>query len=378
MAMKRPCSLLASLLVGLLLVLAGCGVTSSPSGAGSSARASGTPDSVRIAIDQVVGAQPVVTLTDVKLARQLYATLLALPPEPPDQACPADLGPHYTLTFRQGSKTLAAVLARRDGCWPVTIAGEAPDRHASQAFWTQLDQAIYVATPPARPAALAIQYTPDPTHVPQTARIPSAAVAQRLYDAILTLTRAPWDPGCADTAVPRYQFVFQAPNQLVPALMHDACNTIELNTIGLQGDSRTRSGVFVMDDQFKQLFQQIIGEATFAPASPDHLTLTIERMLTSEHSKTINAAALTQRLFQETFRLAPMHPQPPCPTEADKSAGVGTWYMFSFSQWGLPVLQVQAYEGSCTLVELVYTSSQQVVQGDQTFWNLVHQAAALV
>lgn len=370
--MKRQFALLPSLLVGLLVVLVGCGVSSSPSGAGSSPGAGAAPDSVRIMIEQhlAAGVQPVVTLTDVTLVRQLYATLLALPPMPADQACTDELGPHYTLTFRQGSKTLATALARRDGCRPVTIDGEARDRHATQTFWSQLDQAIYVATPPAHPTALAVEFTPDPAHAPQTARITSAAIAQRLYDAILALKWSQWGTGCVDSHMPRYQLVFLAPSQSVPAIMSDACHTIEL-----QGNYQTRGGVYAMDDQFKQLFQQIIGGATFAPASPDRLTLTIERMLTAEQTKTINGPALTQRLFEEIFRLAPMQPQPDCPPEADKVAGKGTWYILTFSQWGLPILQVQAYEGSCTYIELVYT--QQVVRGDQVFWNLVHQAAAL-
>ena len=372
MVMKQRFSLLASLLLmGLLLGLAACGVSSRSPGAGSSPPEGDTPDSVRIVIDVVTGTQPVkpeVTLTDVTLVRQIYATLLALPPLPTNQACTAELGPHYTLTFRQGSKTLVTALARRDGCRPVTLSGEAQDRKATQTFWSQLDQAIYAATPPAHPAAVAIQYTPAATRAPQTARIPSAAVAQRLYTAILALKWSAWGTGCVDTSVPRYQLRFQAPSQSVPAIMHEACNTVEL-----QGNYQSRGGVYVMDDQFKQLFQQIVGAATFALATPDHLTLSIARMQTADQTTAVSDPALMQRLFQAAFTLPPVSPQPYCPTDADKASGKGAWYIIIFSQWDLPILRVDAYEGSCTRVELPYT--QEVVQGNPAFWNLIHQAA---
>jgi hypothetical protein len=53
--------------------------------------------------------------------QQLYATMYALPQMPDNQPCPANLGPHYTLTFSQGGKTLVTVIAMRDGCEPVSL-----------------------------------------------------------------------------------------------------------------------------------------------------------------------------------------------------------------------------------------------------------------
>jgi len=58
-------------------------------------------------------------------------------------------------------------------------------------------------------------------------------------------------------------------------------------------------------------------------------------------------------------------------------AGKGKWYTFSFTQWDLPVLvNVDAYEGSCTLVSLDAGQGMgvgQILQGDGEFWHLVHR-----
>lgn len=370
--MKRATLFLGSLLlVGSLLGLAGCGLTSSAHpGASASPSVSDAPDNVLIAIDSpaVAPDKPVVTLTDVTLVRQLYAAIIALPPMPARVACTSELGPHYSLTVRRGSQTLLTALARREGCSPVTLGGESRDRRASQAFWSQLDEAIYAATPLAHPTGLAIEHVSDPAGPPQTALISSAEVAQRLYTAILALKQIPWATGCADAPIPEYQLAFQAANATIPAVIHTSCNSIDL-----QGGFRTRGGSYVMDTQFMQLFQRIIGGATFLPSSPDRLTLSVARAFTSGQQITVTDTGLMRRLYQAAFALPAAQPQPGCPPEADKLAGKGTWYTFSFSQWGLPLLQLEAYEGSCTRVS--YPLRQRVAQGDQAFWTLVHQAA---
>src|SRR5215467_13497280 len=193
MSIKKSLSLLPGLLLlGLLVNLSGCSPVSGPAPApGNTLR--GTPDSVSILIDLVGPTQqkPVVTLTDARMVQQLYKTIYALSIMPAYQACTAELGPHYTLTFHQGSKTLVTVIAMRDGCRPVSIAGEGHDRQATAAFWNQLDQAIYEATPPAQVEWFAIQHLLHPGQPPQTARITATRAAQRLYHAILALPLAP-------------------------------------------------------------------------------------------------------------------------------------------------------------------------------------------
>ena len=365
MSIKQALSFLPGLLLaGALMMLYGC----SPY---ASYQPSGKPDSVQILIDaptiQPTPEKPVVTLTDTRLVQQLYATIYALPEMPAQRACTDELGPHYTLTFSQSGKTLVTVLAMRDGCRPVSIAGESQDRRATQAFWSQLDTAIYQASPPANPDGLAIEHTPDPAQAPQTAQIASAETAQRLYNAILALKWLPQGSACTDTGIPTYQLAFQTANQTIPAVIHDDCNSIDL-----EGAYHTRGGWYSMTEQFKQLFQQTVAGATFAPASPDQLTLQVQGPSTSSQTNVADTQ-LMQRLYQKIFTLQPTQPQPNCPSEADKVAGTGKWYNLSFSQWSLPVLQIGAYEGSCMYI--TFSLTQQVLQSDQEFWSFVHQAA---
>src|SRR5260370_1593428 len=117
MWMKKSVALLPGLLlVGLLAWLSGCGTASGPGNASS-----GKPDRVSIQIDEVTGTKQVVTLTLAGLVQQLYATMYALPQMPDNQPCPANLGPHYTLTFSQGGKTLRTVIAIRDRFRPAPL-----------------------------------------------------------------------------------------------------------------------------------------------------------------------------------------------------------------------------------------------------------------
>src|SRR6266567_171803 len=181
MSIKKNLSLLPGLLLlGLLVVLTGCSLASSPTPApGNTPR--GTPER----------------------------------------------GPHYTLTFRQGTTTLVTVIAMRDGCRPVSIAGEGYDRQATAAFWTQLDQAIYAATPPANVQWFAIQRLLQAGQPPQTARITAASTTQRLYHAILALPLAGQGNIYADTS-PAYQLVFHAAGQVIPSVISQKLGLVSL------------------------------------------------------------------------------------------------------------------------------------------------------
>ena len=366
MSIKKALAFLPGLLLaGALVMLYGC----SPY---ASYQPSGKPDSVQILIDQpAVPPAPeksTVTLTDTALVQQLYATIYALPQMPAQQACTDELGPHYTLTFSQSGKTLVTALARRDGCRPVSIAGESQARKATSEFWSLLDTAIHAASPPANPSGLAIEHAPNPAQAPQAAQITSAETALRLYNAIIALTWLPQGSACTETGIPEYQMVFQTANQTIPAVIHNSCNSIDL-----EGAYQTRGGWYAMTDQFKQLFQQTVAGATFAPASPDQLTLTVQGAATSSQAK-VEDISLMQRLYQKVFTLQPTQPQRDCPSQADKVAGTGKWYHLNFSQWSLPILQLDAYEGSCTAV--TFSLTQQALQSNQEFWDLVHQAAS--
>lgn len=364
---------LACVLVGVVVALNGCGA-SSVAARPPNAKGNSVPDSVRIAIDgpgaaqsPTMPAKPVVTLTDATLVRQLYATIYALPDMPTGQACTLERGPHYTLTFRQGTAPLVTVQANRDGCRPVTIAGQTPDRKGTEAFWKQLDQDIYLATPPANPDRLAIEYTPQPRQAPQSALIASAATAKRLYDAILALPLATSWQDCLGNPVPTYQFVFFAPHQTIPAIMYDSCQSVSL-----QGAYQSRGGTYAMNAGFKQTLQSVLDGVTLTRARPDQLSVTVEAYRATSHQASISDTHLMLSLYDKVFALRSIAPQPGCPPDSDKIAGKGTFVTFSFSQWSLPLLQFDVYMGSCTYVELSPTGQR--LQGDQAFWDLVHQA----
>jgi uncharacterized protein YceK len=122
-----------------LVLLSGCGLT-----AVAKSPPAGMPNSVQI---QIITADPgngsVMTLTNPKLSQKLYQLVYNLPQMPLEIACTMELGPHYMLTFLQKHKILGSVLAKREGCRPVTISGEKRDRQATKEFWSVLDQAIY-------------------------------------------------------------------------------------------------------------------------------------------------------------------------------------------------------------------------------------------
>lgn len=375
MFIKQIRALLPALaLAALLAGLSSCGWQAASSQAG----ASNTPDRAQIAIHtfEPDAGKPVLTLTDISLVRQLYTTLTALSPLPADAACTADLGPSYTLTFQQDGKTLTTATAQYYGCGRVSLSGEKQDRRASQNFWSQLNQAISQATPPARPTQLAILHTSRLDQPPQTAQITPVETVQRLYQAILALSSAPQNSNCIPESLHAYQLVFHAAKQAIPSVIDDKCNTISL-----EGNYKSRGGTFMMNSQFKQLFTQTLAAATFAPARPDQLTLEVQPARGAVQQSTITDAGLRQRLYAKIFALPTGKAQPNCPSGEDKVAGKGAWYVFSFTQWDLPVLvNVDAYEGSCTFVSLDAGQGMgagQVLQGDGEFWSLVHQAANL-
>jgi hypothetical protein len=336
----------------------------------------GSPDSVRINFDtpalDPAQSKHVLTLKVVTQVQHLYATIFALPPMPQNIACTADGGFPYTLTFQQGTKTLATVVAAYYGCRPVSIAGESTDRQSTADFWSQLDQTIYQATPVARPQQLAILHTLQLDQPPQTAQITLIETVQRLYDAILALPQAPQNGKCSPESLHAYQLVFHTADQAIPSVIDNTCNTISL-----EGNYQSRSGTFVMNGKFKQLFEQTLAATPFALAHPDRLTLDLQPLSGVARQSTIADARLRQQLYTKIFALPVGKTQPNCPSGADKVAGKGKWYMLNFTQWDLPVLgPVDAYEGSCTFVSLDAGQGMgagQILQGDGEFWDLVHR-----
>ena len=365
---KHIHTLLPALLLAFLVGLSGCGMNAGSPAAGTGP--GGNPDSVRINFE-TPGLGPaqskhVLTLNVATQVQQLYKTIFALPPMPQNIACTADGGFPYTLTFQQGTKTLATVVAANYGCKPVSIAGESTDRQSTDDFWSQLAQAISKATPVARPTHLSIQHTLQAGQSPLTAQITSPEQVQRLYNALLALPQDARKAHCSAEVWPEYRLVFHTADQAIPSTISKMCNTVSLD-----GMYKSRGGTYVMNDQFKQVFAQTLAGAKFAPARPDQLALTIQRGDSTVQHGLVADAALMQRLYEKIFALHRGKPDQGCPSEADKVAGKGKWYTLSFTQWDLPVLGIEAYEGSCKFVS--FTVDGQVLLGDQEFWDLVHR-----
>jgi hypothetical protein len=364
-------------LTALLAGLSGCGWQSDPSQVGAKqVPTNNILDSVQIVMSLLgpgpQGKQVTLTLKGVSQVRKLYTAIVGLPLLPQNTPCTADAGPSYALTFWQGGKVLTTATAQRFGCGVVTLSGEKQDRRANQAFWSQFDQAVYDATPIAQPQQLAILHTVQLDQLPQTAQITSAETARRLYDAILALPQAPQNENssCAPALFYEYHLVFHTTDQAIASVFDNKCNTISL-----EGNYQSRTGTFIMNNQFKQLFQQTLATTTFAQAHPDRLTLNLQPSRGTVKQSTIADAGLRQQLFA----LSKGNAQPDCPSGEDKLAGKGTFYTFSFTQWDLPILaSVDAYEGSCTLLSIDGNTGMgmgQILQGDGEFWNLAHQAA---
>jgi hypothetical protein len=259
----------------------------------------------------------------------------------------------------------------------VTIVGDTSVRQGTKAFWQQLDQAIFLATPPLRPTRLAIAVAPYATQTltaPQSAEITSAATAQQLYDAILALPLASaGGEGCPYVATPTYQFVFFAGEQMVPACIDDTNQTVTID-----GGYQWRGGAFVMNDQFRRLLQSVLAGDAFAPARPDGFALTVTKGHTSAAAP-VSDTQLLVALYDHIFTLPvtglqPGQPQPGCHLDADKVAGTDVWAQFTFTQWDLPLMQIDTYQGSCRFVQL--SATNQELGANQDFWDLVHRALA--
>jgi hypothetical protein len=366
---------LTALILGTVMALSACGTTAGlGDGAGTPSATAARPDRLHIAIDEPIapppgGTQPVVTLNDAALVQQLYATILALSPLPAQRACTDERGPHYTLTFLQGTATLVTVQANRDGCWPVTIAGEPTPREATTDFWQQLDQAIVTATPPLSPDRLAIATSPQASQAPQSTLITSATTVQQLYDAILALPRTNAAPSCSAEPAPTDQLVFFVGEQAVPASVYEGCQAVEVD-----GGHQWRGGTFAMNDQFRSMLQAVLDGATFAPAQPDHLAVAVEHGQTTSYQENFSDRQVMLALYDQIFRLPETAAQSGCPSNADKLAGSGTFTTLTFSQWDLPLVRIDTYQGSCSYVQLSDTGQR--LQGNQTFWDLINRALA--
>src|SRR5260370_20719399 len=128
----------------------------------------------------------------------------------------------------------------REGGGPVSPKGETRDRKATADFWAQLAQAIYHASTPAIVQWLAVMHMPQTGQPLLTARISSAATAQRLYNAILALPLTSPNRGNLQ-GVPGYQLVFHAADQKLPSVIDTHRNLISLN-----GNVHTRTGIYTL------------------------------------------------------------------------------------------------------------------------------------
>lgn len=369
----------AFLLVTLLTIVSGCGTNSSTPPTGGRNTVEDKPDSVQIEIN-TVGPQPeksIVNLAKNSLVEQIYATIFDLPPMAANQGCTDEMGPSYVLTFFQGGKELSVVTAQRYGCKPISIAGDQVGRQSNDSFWKQLDQAIYKATPTARPERLSILHTLKLNQSPTTAQITSVETVQKLYNAILELSLVPLDKNCAGESLiaePRYEYqlVFHAQDQTIASSIDRKCNTISLGS-----ELKTTGGTYEMSDQFNKLFADTLKEAKFAPASPDQLTLDLTLGSGTSSHGMITDASLRQQLYTKVFKLSSGKDGQNCPSDNDKANGKGKWYSYTFTQWNLPILEISAYEGSsCVSASLINEGAGNLpLQPDTEFWTLVHRTA---
>lgn len=375
MVLKKERVLLPTCLLLLMLLagISGCGTNSSSSSTGGSVE--DRPDRLQIEEKTVVSpTKSIVTLTNSALLEQFYATIFDLEPAPENQACTAEMGPSYVLTFFQGGKTLTVVSAERYGCRPVTIAGDDVKRQSTDAFWKQLDQAILKASPAFKPTNLSILHTPKLSRPSETAQIDSEETAQRLYNALLELPLVSLEKNCVGeslVAEPRYhyQLAFHTNGQKVTSAIDHKCNTISLSS-----DLHTTGGVYEMSEQFRTLLNQTLAGAKFAPAVPDRLTLSLNQGNgTSSYTEAIDPS-LRQQLYTKAFQLPLGKAGADCPSDTDKKEGKGKWYTYTFTQEDLPVLELEAFEGEkCHSASLINEGTgAQLLQTDDAFWNLVH------
>lgn len=372
LSVKNARALLPLMMLVLLLALSACGTNAGSSGSASNTPGGEQPDRVQIQVETVSpddGKNPLLTLTQAQLVQRLYSTTLALPEMPQNRACTEEAGPSYKLSFLHGGRTLMTLTAQRFGCQAVTFEGSQQDRQTTSDFWSLVDQAIYAATPVGAPQWLAILRVPHVDQPPLTARVMSAETTRQLYNAILALPLAPARGGCSDTGTPEYSLLFHQQDVTIPAAIDQPCNTIKL-----QGQPRVRGGRFVMTAAFKQLLNQTLAGATFAPAQPDQLSLTVQTGNGTTSNQMVTDASLRQQIYARAFDLpaAPASLPQTC-DQNDKVNGKGRWYILDFSQWGLSLLHMELFEGRCKLITL-YPAGK-LVQGDAHFWDLIHRAA---
>jgi hypothetical protein len=363
-AKQRPLSWVPVWLMGLLMLLiSGCSGPNLP----AAHPPTGKPDSVRLEINSLYpgSTKPVMTLQQNPLVQQLYTQAYQLPLRPAYGACTADAGPTYTLTFFEHGKTLVTMHADSAGCRDVTIAGESQAHQASSQFWSLLQQAIYAATPPAHPTQFS-RLIPLSASSPigQTQHIPSAAKAQRLYNAILALSLG----SAGDDQHPTYWLAFQTDKQTI-------LSAVDLKNmrISLAGNNLTKSGWYKMTQQFIELLNTSLGGFPLAPAQPDQLSTTTN----ARTAQTFNVTdhTLMQQLYTTMTTLPQSQQQnlPDC-LGNDKINQQGTWYYFMFSQWGLPIYQAKAYEGCQHFVSKTLSGTDIYLQDNAKIWSLIHQA----
>lgn len=360
------------LALALLLALSACGTNAGSPGGSSNTPGSDQPDRMQIQVEAPSpdgGKNPLLTLTQASLLQRLYNTTLALPQMPQNRACTDELGPSYKLVFLRGGRTLTALTAQRFSCQAVTVEGSQQTLQATPDFWSLVDQAIYAATPTGTPQWMAVLRVPQVDQPPLTARVMSAETTRRLYNAILALPLAPSRGGCATSGTPEYSLLFHQADLTIPSLIDQQCSTINL-----QGNYRTKSGKFVMTNAFKQLLNQVLTGASFAPARPDQLSLMLQPGNDTASNQMVTDASLRQQIYASAFTLpaAPASLPQTC-DQNDKVNGKGRWYTLDFSQWGLSLLRLELFEGSCKLITL-YPAGK-LVEGDASFWNLIHRAA---
>jgi hypothetical protein len=363
--------LMYSIIACLLISFCGCGVTRAAVGNSPPFTPTGTPDRVSISIDAVNQAPSVVTLHTASLILHLYTTIYSLPPMPAQQACTADLGPHYTLTFSQGESTLVQFLAERDGCHPIAIVNSNQARQTTTDFWNQLDQAIIVALPIANVAWAAVKHQISGDLPPQTGRLAAAQVAQRLYQAMVALPVVTTDALTATDPI-TYEVIFHTADQVIPALISQ-----QRHLISLAGDFHSRTGTYALNADFQQLLNGILADVSFAPATPDDAMLTVTTAQTSSQTHVTNTRAF-QQIYQRLLALPTIAPPANCPSEADKEAGNGSWYHLTFTQWDIPILTIDAFAGNCMAINSGWTDTivaDRYLQGNQEFWNLLRAIA---
>jgi len=368
---RQGCMLSLALLLALLAVNA-CGTNVAAPAHTLQTSGRIQPERVQIQVGMAsldTHGRPVLTLTRMPLVARLYALVLTLPEMPHEQMCTDELGTSYTLVFWRGGQRLTALTAQRFGCQVVALEGVQQKRRATPDFWSLVDQALYAATPVGAPDWLALMYVPGEGQRPLSARLISGETTRGLYSAILQLPLASSPGSCAGTDLSAYTLLFHQADMAIPAVLSQRCNTLSL-----QGDYRTRGGTFLLTNAFKDLFTQALVGAAFAPARPDQLAVSIETGNGTASSQQVTDTDLSHTLYTRAFALprAPLALPQTC-NDQDKVSGKGRWYTFEFRQWGLTLLRMELYEGSCRLITL--EPSGTLVSGDASFWNLVHQAA---